>query len=125
MSYVIKIIAEIVDPTDENYIATNNAVVDMSKRYGCKRSVEYRGTVEIGIFKFETLENVKAFRNDPVHVEAIRKIKKFYKSMSIERNWEMDDGMVFKKQPFQLFKIAIHIFSSMRMNQKLQMNSSF
>ncbi|MCH9853059.1 MAG: hypothetical protein K0U45_06100 [Alphaproteobacteria bacterium] len=91
MTYIIKITADVIDPSDPEYIATNKAIFDMSLAYGCKRSMEYDGNVEVGIFEFATLEDVKAFRDNPIHAKAMRNVKKIYKSMKVERNWREND----------------------------------
>lgn len=87
MSYTIKITAEVIDPKDPDYIATNDAVIEISKQFGCQRSMEHDGNLEIGIFTFTTLEDVMAFRNHPTHQAAMQKVDKFYKSMKVERSW--------------------------------------
>lgn len=87
MVYTIKITAEVIDPEDADYIATNDAVIEVSKQFGCQRSMEHDGNLEIGIFTFATLEDVMAFRNHPTHQAAMRKVGKFYKSMKVKRSW--------------------------------------
>lgn len=87
MRYTINITAEIIDPSDTDYIATNNAVIKVSEQFGCQRSMEHNGDLEIGIFTFVTLEDVRAFRNHPTHRAAMQKVDKFYKSMKVKRSW--------------------------------------
>lgn len=87
MSFTIKITVEVIDPTDPDYIATNEAVVDMSEQFGYQRRMAYGGHKEVGIFTFPSLENVMAFRNHPIHRAAMTKVDKFYRSMQVERSW--------------------------------------
>ncbi len=87
MPFTIRITAEVIDPQNADYIATNNAVIELSKQFGCERSMEYDGNLETGIFTFPTLEDVMAFRNHPTHRTAMDKVDRFYKSMKVERNW--------------------------------------
>lgn len=87
MAYTIKITADVIDPANPDYIATNKAVVEMSEQFGCQRSMEHHENLEIGVFTFPTLEDVMAFRNHPTHRAAMQKVEKFYNSMKVERSW--------------------------------------
>lgn len=87
MSFTIRITAEVINSNDPDYIATNDAVTEVSKQYGCERAMAHDGHLEIDIFTFPTLEDVKAFRNHPTHKAAMKKVDKFYKSMKVERSW--------------------------------------
>ena len=87
MPYIIKITAEVIDPQDPDYVATNDAVVEVSKLFGCKRSMSFDGDLEVGFFEFAKLDDVQAFRNHPTHRAAMAKVDKFYRRMRVERNW--------------------------------------
>ncbi len=87
MPYTIKITADVIDPNDPDYIATNDAVLEVSEQFGCKRRMEHDGHLEVGLFTFATLEDVNTFRNHPTHRAAMEKVGRFYKSMRVERSW--------------------------------------
>lgn len=84
--YQVKIIADVIDPTDPEYIKANNSVVKASKRFACIREMEHDGNVEIGIFTFPDKQTCLAFKRCPEHTRAMVKVRKFYRSMQIERS---------------------------------------
>lgn len=83
--YLVKIIADVIDPTDPAYIKANDDVVEASKRFGCIREMKHDGSIEIGVFIFPDKKTCLEFRHCPEHKAAMQAVSKFYKSMKVER----------------------------------------
>lgn len=83
--YQVKIIADVIDPSDPAYLKANDAVLRASLNFGCERSIEYMGNIEVGVFTFPDKDACLRFRDCYEHVAAMKSVLRFYRSMKIER----------------------------------------